>query len=109
MGSRAGSPNRNKAFLIKRLQDMYGEDFDPVVKMAGNAVTLQKIADDHSGGKKTVADNDVMDASRSAIDAINAWDKVAAYVESKLKAIEVSGPTDENGLPTSIEVTIKRD
>ena len=44
MPSRLGSPNKNKKFLLNRLQDMYGQDFHPIMKMAENAVRLHDIA-----------------------------------------------------------------
>ena len=33
MLSRLGSPNKNKRFLLNGLQDMYGKDFHPIMKM----------------------------------------------------------------------------
>ena len=77
MPSRAGSPNRNKAFLLDRLKDMYGEDFHPIMRMAENAVTL------HDQARGTMDTNDL----KSSIDA---WDKIAQYTEPKLKASEVN-------------------
>ena len=44
MPSRLGSPNRNKKLLLNRLQDMYGQDFHPIMKMAENAIRLHEIA-----------------------------------------------------------------
>jgi hypothetical protein len=75
MASRAGSPNKNKAFLLKTLQKMYGDDFNPVIKMAENAVILQAMAD---------ADSD----PQTRKSALEGWDKVANYVEPKLKAVD---------------------
>lgn len=102
MGSRAGSPNKNKEFLLKRLKDMYGNDFDPIVKMAGNCVVLQRIADGHANGMISldVDSKVIIDASSSAKTAIDGWDKVAQYTESKLKAIELTG---DLGLDLKIE------
>lgn len=40
MPSRLGSPNKNKRFLLNRLQDIYGDDY----RMAENAEILHKIA-----------------------------------------------------------------
>ena len=77
MPSRAGSPNRNKAFLMDRLKDIYGEDFHPIMRMAENAVTL------HDQARGTMDTNDL----KSSIDA---WDKIAQYTEPKLKASEVN-------------------
>ena len=44
MPSRKGSPNRNKNFLMSRLQDMYGSDFHPILRLADNAVRLDEMA-----------------------------------------------------------------
>ena len=89
-----GSYNKNKAFLMSRLQDMYGEDFHPIMNMAKNCVVLQKIADDHSEGGLTMGDSQVIDASSSAKNANEAWEKVAQYCEPKLKAMEIDGSID---------------
>lgn len=101
MPSRAGSPNKNKQFLLNRLQDMYGDDFHPIMKMAENAVTLQKIADEHKEDMVTLGKDDdgnvaIISASGSANAALQAWDKIAPYTEPKLKALEVFG-TGEDG------------
>ena len=82
MPSRAGSPNKNKSFLLNRLQAMYGDDFHPIMKMAENAVLLQEQAEKF---------NDVGERDAAALKAaIDGWDKVANYTEPKLKAIEGS-------------------
>ena len=44
MPSRLGSPNKNKKFLLNRLQAIYGQDFHPIMKMAENAIRLHEIA-----------------------------------------------------------------
>ena len=77
MPSRAGSPNRNKAFLLDRLRDMFGADFHPIMRMAENAVAL------HDQARATMDTGDL----KSSIDA---WDKIAQYTEPKLKASEVN-------------------
>ena len=92
MASREGSPNKNKQFLLKRLQDMYGADFDPIIKAAENAVRMQELAetsDDEFACRK---------------ECVTAWDKIAQYVTPKLKAIEVSG---NEGGPLQITITKK--
>ena len=76
MASRAGSPNKNKAFLLKRLKDMFGSDFDPIIRMAEQATELHRVASER---------RDVSSLKAS----IDAWDKVAVYVEPKLKATSV--------------------
>lgn len=106
MGSRAGCANRNKEFLLNRLKDMYGKDFDPIINMAQNCLVLQKIADDHSGTKISIGmvkgTANAIDASSSAKLAIDGWDKVAQYVQPKLKAIELSGDAES---PLTLEIT----
>ena len=76
-----GSANKNKSFLMKRLEDMYGDDFHPIMRMAENAVKLQKEADN---------DPNPMNF-KSALDG---WEKIAQYVEPKLKAVEITGEVD---------------
>ena len=76
-GRVAGTPNRKSTFLLKRLQAMYGEDFHPIMKMAGIA------SDD---------DNDI----RLRFDA---WKEIAKYTEAQLKAVEITG---EDGGPITI-------
>ena len=71
-----GVPNKNKKFLLSRLQDMYGESFHPIMKMAEAASKLDYIAEE---------EGDV--AALNA--AVNAWGKVAEYTEPKLKAVEI--------------------
>ena len=75
MPSRLGSPNKNKQFLLNRLQDMSGKDFHPIIKMAENAMTLHELASKA---------NSINDLSRS----IDAWDRIAKYTEPKLKAVD---------------------
>ena len=72
-----GSSNKTKAFLMERLKAMYGDDFHPIMRMAENAVTL------HEQARGTLDPADL----KSSIDA---WDKIAAYTEPKLKASEVN-------------------
>lgn len=72
-----GASNRNKAFLLDRLKDMYGDDFHPIMRMAENAVTLH----DQARGTMDTADLKL---------SIDAWDRIAQYTEPKLKASEVN-------------------
>jgi hypothetical protein len=61
-----GSVSKNKQFLLHRLQDMYGEDFHPIMKLA-------EIAADK--------ENDI----RLRFDA---WKEIAKYTEPQLKAVD---------------------
>jgi hypothetical protein len=56
---------------------MYGDDFHPIMRMAENAALL------HDQARNTSDANDL----KASIDA---WDKIAAYTEPKLKASEVN-------------------
>ena len=94
MAGQPRGPNKNKQALKLLLQKKYGEDFNAVMKVAEQAVKLVEMAD---------ADICDVNARKAALDG---WDKVAQYVEPKLKAVEVSGPDDENGLPTAIRIEI---
>lgn len=100
MPSRQGSPNKNKSFLLNRLQKMYGDDFHPIIKIAQNCVTLQERVDEIK-----VPDIDVdtsadgietaVAAHKAKVDAIktanNEWSRIAEYTEPKLKAMELTG------------------
>ena len=65
---------------MKRLQDMYGEDFDPILKMAENAVKMQEMAEKHKD-----------DEFAQRKECVIAWEKIGQYVMPKLKAVEVTG------------------
>ena len=94
MPSRKGSPNRNKAFLLNRLQDMYGDDFHPIMRMAEQAVRLHEKA---AAGET----NDI----KASIDA---WDKIAAYTEPKLKATEVDLTSSDGSMSPKVIELIPR-
>jgi len=93
MASRKGSPNKNKAFLINRLKDMYGDDFDPIMKMAELCV-LQ-----HNQAIETKEPQLVKQATDS-------WDKMAQYVVPKLKATEVDLTSGGNPIEMPSQITL---
>ncbi len=86
MARAAGIPNKNKAFLLNRLQDMYGKDFHPIMTMAKNAVEFQRMVDA----------KEVEDKGQALVDANKLWDGIAQYVEPKLKAIDLDLGVQEN-------------
>ena len=86
-----GSMNKNSKFLLNRLQDMYGEQFDPVMKMAQQAVKLDELAE---------SDPSVSNQKES----IQAWGTIAEFVSPKLKAVELN--TGEGGV--TVNLTRKR-
>ena len=83
------SLNKSKDFLNSRLQAMYGKDFDPIMKMAEQAVRIHKQTSDESE----------IDDLKASIDA---WDKIAQYTTPKLKALEVTGNGEDGELVVSI-------
>ncbi len=81
-----GSANKNKAYLMARLQDMYGEEFHPIMNMAKNAHDYQKAIDELDEDEKV-----------SLIPEANKlWEGIAQYVEPKLKAVEMNHGLQEN-------------
>lgn len=80
MPSRKGSPNKNSKFLLTRLKDMYGDDFEPMIKAAENAIRMQDIA--NTGGD---------DEFNMRKECVSAWEKIGQYTNHKLKAVEISG------------------
>ena len=89
MPSRLGSPNKNKRFLLNRLQDMYGDDFHPIMKMAESAVRLHGLA---------AQTQSVSDLKCS----IDAWDKIAQYTEPRLKSVDLGIDGRNTSAPTEI-------
>jgi len=89
MPSRKGCPNKNKTFLLGRLQEMYGDDFHPILRMAENAAKMQELLDTVDKDDKTIM-------FQGLKVAIEAWDKVAQYTEPKLKAVEHTGKDGED-------------
>jgi len=92
-GSRAGIPNKNKGALKRKLKEKFGADFDVVMQMAVNADKLESIAD---------SDPNDTAARKNALDG---WDKVASYVEPKLKATEHSGGVDVRTVVKKIDLS----
>lgn len=91
----AGTPNKNKRGLKAQLKKEYGKDFDVIMMMAKNIIRMVELADTA----------DVEDEFIQRKECVNSMEKLAQYVEPKLKAVEVSG---EDGGPviTTIERVI---
>lgn len=71
--------NKNREFLLNRLKDMYGDDFDPIMKAAEMATLLQAEA-------LSCEDQYKIQAVKAAVDG---WLKIGEFVTPKLKAVEV--------------------
>ncbi len=82
-----GAVGKNKQYLLNRLKDMYGDDFDPVMKMAAQAVKLDNLADDEP-------------SVTNQKESIAAWGKIAEFVTPKLKATEL---TTDSALTVSVQ------
>lgn len=100
MSRPAGIPNKNKRGLRAQLKQQYGDDFDVIMMMAEHCNTLHKIAKHHATGATSTDGKEVIDALSSAKEAISNLDKLAQYVEPKLKAVELTG---EDGEPIKSE------
>lgn len=82
----SGTKNKNREFLLNRLRDMYGDDFNPILKMAANCARLQGIVDGEDDSSEDIV---------GYIKAANgAWDGIAEYVQPKLKSIDITGGLD---------------
>ena len=96
-GRPKGSQSKNKDFLMKRLQDMYGKDFDPIMMAAKNAHEMNNLAQleltkeqmEEMDGVDLLNFTDAVFARKK--ECVNAFDKIAQYVQPKLKAVEISG------------------
>ena len=84
MTRESGIPNKNKRGMKQRLREAYGEDFDVIMMMGKSCKMLYDMIPD----KPTADDVDLI------IDANTQLDKLAQYVEPKLKAVELSGNVD---------------
>lgn len=97
-GRKTGTLNKNTKFLLGKLKVMYGDQFEPVMEMAANAVKLQKIADDcwDDEGKKKDEEQTAQSIANQLVgkidtlnNAIAAWDKIAKYTTPTLTAIKI--------------------
>lgn len=117
-GRPVGSKSNPKNSLMAALRARYGSDFDPVMKIAENAMMLDKIAKDAVEAMGTVLDLEavtlddmkakaqVIDQVRPALnDAVNAWDRLSVYCKPKLKAIDISGSLDTKTLVKIIDLS----
>ena len=100
MARTPGSINKNKRGLKARLREEYGDKFDVIMMMGKNCKALQDMADACQDKlAETISDKesnveDILDHKSAVIGsakvAIEALDKLAQYIEPKLKSIELS-------------------
>ncbi len=83
-GRPQGANNKNKRGMKQRLREAYGDDFDVIMMMGKNCKTLLDLIPN----EPTEDDVDLI------IDANTQLDKLAQYVEPKLKAVELTGNVD---------------
>jgi len=82
-----GSMTRSRERLLKALQAEWGDDFDPVMQMARNAMALQKHIESVIEGHE----NPVSLYS----EAVDIWGKIAKFTNAQPKAVEVTQISDE--------------
>jgi len=87
MARTKGAIGKNKAFLLNRLQSIYGKSFDPILRAAAMASTLDELAKE----EPSVANQR---------DSIASWLKIAEFTTPKLKSIEHT--TNDTGLLISV-------
>ena len=79
---------------MNRLRELYGDDFDPVIKMSENADFMHQLSE--TARKAVESEEPTIDsplveaAAKASKDSIDAWDKVAKYTTPQLKSIEVN-------------------
>lgn len=84
-----GGFNKNRERLFKTLAKEYGDDWNPILMMAKNAALLQVDVNSIDTASELSADDviKIQDANRE-------WEKIAPYVQAKLKSLEVTGDSD---------------
>lgn len=100
-GRPLGASNKSKNGLKARLREQYGEKFDVIMLMGKNCQALQTMADASQDRLQETLEQedpnveDILSHKTEVIGtakvAIEALDKLAQYVEPKLKSIEISG------------------
>ena len=85
-GRPQGAQNKAKERLFKALAKEYGDDFDPILLMAKNASYLQGIANK--------AMDSGVDATEACQDANKEWEKIAPFVQAKMKQVDVNAEVE---------------
>ena len=102
-----GSANKNKKFLLNRLQDMYGEEFHPIMSIAANCKELQDKAEaveipelpKEPTNEELEAYSEAVTKRIGALRIANSeWSRIAEYTEPKLKSVEIDLNADVEGL-----------
>lgn len=109
MTRKAGIPNKNKRGIKAQLKAQYGNDFDVIMLMGKHCLTLHEIAVEKKDAyekrkegegpdmtlgyaeddeEEKVTQSEVSNSAKTVIDAL---EKLAQYVEPKLKSIDLSG------------------
>lgn len=99
MASREGSKNKNKQFLLAKLKDMYGAQFDPIMRAAELADSLHRHLQESAATINAVTDpveKAKMFHERSGLicDAIDKWCKIGEFTNGKVSAITLSQDPD---------------
>lgn len=81
MPSRQGSPNKPRQALLARLKEMYGDEFDPIMKMAENCMRMEQIAEE-------IAKESNEGEFSARKECANSWSKMAEYITPKLRSVD---------------------
>ena len=68
---------KNRAFIHRKLQEMMGKDFNPVIEMVKQAVKLDELVEQEPS---------IINCEKS----IHSWSRVAEYLTPKLRSQDVS-------------------
>lgn len=86
-----GARAKPRQIILRKLQGMLGDDFDPLMKAAVNANEIQRMIDAEYGNALEKGD---CEYSRDEIDARKEanteWYKLAEFFQPKIRSIEVS-------------------
>lgn len=95
MARPVGARDKNKKFLLAKLKDMYGDQFDPIMRAAALADNLHKQIEDSEKVIESIEDPTEklkMASARTSLmcDAIDKWCKIAEFTNGKISAITLS-------------------
>ena len=92
---------KNRAFIHKKLQEMMGKDFNPVIEMVKQAVKLDELVEEEPS---------IINSEKS----ITSWSRVPQYLTPKLRSQEIKmedelvvsiNRKDYSGTDTNIDST----
>jgi len=94
-----GALDKNKVFLLNKLKDMYGEQFDPIMRAAALANRLDTLIQEQDAIAAQLKDpSDKLEAEQKTVglilQTIDKWLKVGEFTNGKVSAITLSQDPD---------------